>query len=176
MIDFRRWERTWQINEDRIGVLDGLKDLRFGLRRKSPPGEEPAKFDFLHVPDDPLNDPFEKTTFTQFGRVLPSAPFSKLKPWKSAERTKYEKMLKETFGGAHTDVLRLEGEKVVSEQTEWLTLFLLPEAVSKFGNGPPYIDLMMVACRTTLGVKFGKLRALRNPRTRQDGTAHGNPK
>ena len=160
-----RWEDFWQMNEDPKGILAGVKNLRFRLRRKSSAGTY-REFDFIYTPEDPDNDPFKNTSFIQLGTHFLPAPMTKLNPWKTSEKDSYLNLIGQTFNKPSTKMLRLEGEKVVDGLTEWLTILLLPDSISRFGNGSPYDDLIVVSCRTQVD----------GPVIAQDGTAHGNPR
>lgn len=159
----KRWERRWQMHEDRKGILDGVVEKTFTLRRISPSGSTPEVFAFDHEATDQGNDPFKDTTFTLSGKSLPSAPLRKLGSWKESERRNYDKVIDELFTDPSPNMQQLKGVKMYEGKPEPLALFLLPQAIDKFDNQTVFVDLIYMTCKREIG-------------TEQDGTAHGNPR
>jgi len=159
-----RWENLWQMNVDPKNVFAGVKDLEFRLQRIETSGKR-VEYDFIYTPEDPNNDPFKNTTFVQFGKNFPTA-LSKLDKWQQSQEVPYKNQINSTFGHASAKVLRLEGEKEVAEGTVAITLFLLPDVCSKFGNTAPYVDLIAPMSRMKVD----------DPIVLEDGTGHGNPR
>ena len=173
-----RWEARWQMHEDQAGILKGVKDLAFTLRRISPDGSRP-EYAFDHVFDEDSgleDDPFKDTKFISYGNILPSPPARKLKSWKKSQETNYQNLISRTFGNASSNTQHLRGEKIFDGAAESLILVLLPQAVDFFDNGTRIVDLIYMTCRTRLEIKTKPLRGKRRAHIRQDGTAHGNPR
>ncbi len=167
------WARLWKLNRDVKGILGGVKDREFRLKRIHKPG--PRQYDFLYTAEDASNDPFADTVFTECGDALPLAPSRKLRRWKPSEDLRYLNLVGETFGRKNLSVLRLTGEKKVDGIVEWLTIFLIPNAIEWYPDS--YRNLVYVTCRTSLRVRPDSLRRrLISLSFLQDGTAHGNPK
>lgn len=160
-----RWENLWQIDTDPKGVFTGVKDLEFSLKRIDSTSAR-VEYDFIYTPEDPNNDPFKNTRFTQFGRNFPSPPMNKLDKWQQSQKNAYDNLINATFGHPPSRYLRLEGEKEVGGNPVAITLFLLPDASSKFGNTSPYVDLIAPMSREQLDASF----------VFEDGTGHGNPR
>jgi hypothetical protein len=91
---------------------------------------------------------------------------TKLNRWQESEKNPYKSLVDTTFGHPSAKYLRLEGQKQVGDRTMAITLFLLPDTSSKFGNTSPYVDLIAPYVRETLEW----------PVIEEDGTAHGNPR
>lgn len=151
------------MNDDPKRILDGVKDLIFTLRRKTPPGPN-AEYDFIHDAVDPENDPFKDTSFKASGSGLLSPPMLKLDPWKKSERTRYDDHVRTFLKSKPDNMMKLTGKKMFEGKPETLTLYLLPEAISRFGGGTSYTDLIVMTCE------------IDGPHIQQDGTAHGNPR
>jgi hypothetical protein len=157
-----RWARLWQINDDPNDTLAGIKDLAFTLRRTTTPGV--AEYDFIHTYVGPGDDPFEHTKFRESGLVFMAPPMTKLDPWKNSERTKYKNQVDIFLGSKPANMKQLQGKKIFEGQPETLTLYVLPQAISKFGAAESLIDLIVMTCE------------IDGTHAEQDGTAHGNPK
>jgi hypothetical protein len=166
------FEKRWKMNRDPQAILGGVKGLEFEL--KLLPGSGAPRYEFVHEAEDPADDPFEKTVFTEWGDVVPVTPHLKLKKWNGSEERNYRRVIREKLGSPNLRIVRLTGEKVFQGNTEWLTVFLIPGAVEPYPGTLKH--LIYVTCRTEFDAAPHSFRHRLQSLFFQDGTAHGNPK
>lgn len=166
------FEKRWKMNEDPQDILGGVKDLEFELELI--PGSGRPQYRFIHEAVDARNDPFEETIFVEWGDVVPITPLQKLKKWNKNEEHNYRRVIREKLGNPNLRMLRLTGQKIYEGNTEWLTVFLIPDATEPYPGDLKH--LIYVTCRTEFDVVPHSFRHRLRSLFFQDGTAHGNPK
>jgi hypothetical protein len=175
------WERSWKLHLDGKGIMAGIKDREFTLKLAATIGEVKI-YDIDYTPELATEDPFARTQFIQFGDVLPPAPGTPLEEWRWDLESDYEQLIHSTLNGAGSEIIRLQGEKIVRKGNanirELVTLLLIPGFNKKNEmNRVTVVDLLYVICATK-SPKAPEDDA--GPSALlpfiQDGTAHGNPK
>jgi hypothetical protein len=162
------------MNEDPLQILGGVRDREFQLKLIDSSGPGRPQYQFIHHAEDSTDDPFKDTVMVEWGRVVPVSPKRKLKPWKYSEERDYRRVIAEQLAGSDLNVVRLTGEKVFEQKTEWITMFLIPDAIEWQPN--VFQHLIFVTCQTSNGAADDSFRRRLMSLFLQDGTAHGNPK